>query len=64
MLVVVTHDGRPKPENTSSLTGKQRIQSFRTTQAYRGSYTLHGDRIEHHSISRGDEIRAGTTVVR
>jgi hypothetical protein len=64
MLVVITWDGRPKPENTSTLTDHQRIQLFRTMQAYGGTFTFHGDRIEHHVDLSWDEIRAGTTVVR
>jgi hypothetical protein len=64
MLLVITNDGRPKPESTARMTDQQRIDLFRTMQAYGGTYTFDGHTIEHHVDICWDEVRCGTTVIR
>src|SRR4051794_39661977 len=47
MLMLVTHEGRPKPSRTE-MTDQDRADQYRTLNAYGGTYLFHGDRIEHH----------------
>jgi hypothetical protein len=63
-MVMITDDGRPKPESTAKMTDEQRINLFRTMLAYGGTYTLDGNRIDHHVDICWDEVRCGTTVTR
>jgi len=63
MLVLITHDGRPKPSRTD-MTDQDRADQYRTLNAYGGTYTLHGDRIEHHIDIAANETRVGTVEIR
>jgi hypothetical protein len=63
MLVVITHDGRPKPSRTD-MTDQDRAEQYRTLNTYGGTYTFHGDSIEHHIDIAGNETRVGSTEVR
>jgi exopolysaccharide biosynthesis protein len=64
MLLVITHDGRPKPQSAATMSDGDRAELFRTMQAYGGTYKVSGDHVEHHVDLSWDEIRAGTTVIR
>jgi hypothetical protein len=64
MLVLITNDARPKPETTAKMTDQQRLELFRTMQAYGGTYTFDGKSVAHHVDICWDEVRCGTTVVR
>jgi len=63
MLVLITHDGRPKPSRTE-MTDQDRADQYRTLNAYGGTYTFHGDRIEHHIDIAANETRVGSTEIR
>ena len=63
MLVLITHDGRPLPSRTD-MTDKDRADQYRTLNAYGGTYTFHGDRIEHHIDIAVSESRVGSTEIR
>lgn len=63
MLVLITHEGRPKPSRTG-MTDKDRADQYRTLNGYGGTYTFHGDRIEHHIDIAVNETRVGSTEIR
>ena len=63
MLVLITHEGRPTPSRTD-MTDKDRADQYRTLNAYGGTYTFHGDRIEHHLDIAANEARVGSTEIR
>jgi hypothetical protein len=63
-LLMITDDGRPKPDSTAKMTDEQRLNLFRTMLAYGGTYTLDGNKIDHHVDICWDEVRCGTTVTR
>jgi Lipocalin-like domain len=63
MLVLITHEGRPKPSRTD-MTDRDRADQYRTLNAYGGTYTFHGDWIEHHIDIAANESRVGTTEIR
>lgn len=63
MLVLITHDGRPMPSRTD-MTDQDRADQYRTLNAYGGTYTFHGDRIEHHIDIAANETRVGSTEIR
>ena len=64
MLVLITHEGRSRPESLSQMTEKDRSDQFRTLDTYGGTYNFYGDRIEHHIDIAGFETRVGSTVIR
>ena len=63
MLVLITHEGRPTPSRTD-MTDKDRADQYRTLNAYGGTYTFHGDQIEHHIDIAANETRVGSTEIR
>ena len=63
MLVLITHDGRPKPSRTD-MTDQDRADQYRTLNAYGGTYTFHGGWIEHHIDIAANETRVGSTEIR
>jgi hypothetical protein len=63
MMVLITHDGRPKPSRTE-MTDQDRADQYRTMNAYGGTYTFHGDWIEHHIDIAANETRVGSTEIR
>jgi hypothetical protein len=63
MLVLITHEGRPKPSRTD-MTDKDRADQYRTLNAYGGTYTFHGDWIEHHIDIAANETRVGSSEIR
>lgn len=63
MLVLITHDGRPKPSRTD-ISERYRAEQYRTLNTYGGTYTFHGDTVEHHIDIAGNETRVGTTEIR
>src|SRR5216683_1728857 len=63
MLVLITQEGRPTPSRTD-MTDKDRADQYRTLNAYGGTYTFHGDSIEHHIDIAANETRVGSTEIR
>jgi Lipocalin-like domain len=63
ILVLITHEGRPTPSRTD-MTDKDRADQYRTLNAYGGTYTFQGDRIEHHIDIAANESRVGSTEIR
>jgi hypothetical protein len=64
MMTIITFGNRPKPESVDKMTDQQRAELFRTMAAYGGTYTFHGDHIEHHIDISWNEVWTGTTVIR
>ena len=64
MLVFVTYDGRPKPQDVLKTTIEERDALYRSMTAYGGTYTFSGNQVEHHVDISWDETRSGTTVIR
>jgi hypothetical protein len=63
MLLLITHEGRPMPSRTN-MTDKDRADQYRTLNEYGGTYTFHGNSIEHHIDIAVNETRVGTTEIR
>ena len=63
MLVLITHEGRPKPSRRD-MTDQDRADQYRTLNAYGGTYTFHCDSIEHHIDIAANESRVGSTEIR
>ena len=63
MLVLITHESRPKPSRTE-MTDQDRADQYRTLNAYGGTYTFRGDSIEHHIDIAANETRVGSTEIR
>jgi hypothetical protein len=64
MMVIIVFSNRPKPESVDKMTDQDRANLFRTMSAYGGTYTFHGNRIEHHIDVSWNELWTGTTVIR
>jgi len=64
MMAIVVFSNRPRPESLDKMTDQQRADLFRTMAAYGGTYTFHGDRVEHHIDISWNEVWTGTTVIR
>ena len=64
MLVLITYDGRPKPQDVLKTSIEERDALYRSMTAYGGTYTFSGNQVEHHVDISWDETRSGTTVTR
>jgi hypothetical protein len=63
-LVIITFDGRPKPESIDKMADPQRVTLFSTMLAYGGTYIFDGKKVEHHIDISWNEVWSGTTVIR
>jgi len=63
-LILITYDGRPKPESIAKMTDQQRADLHRTMTAYGGTYSLDGSKLTHHIELAWNEVWAGTTNIR
>ena len=66
MLVLITHNGRPKPSRTD-MTDQDRADQYRTLNTYGGTYTFHGNSVEHQSSFRAipdfdEALRSGKPI--
>jgi len=64
MLVLVTWDGRKKPQDAFKTSIEERDALFRTMFAYGGTYNYSGNRVEHHIDISWNETWSGTNVIR
>jgi len=64
MLVLIVSDKRPKPPDLAKMTDQERVELFKTTIAYGGTYTYDGKTITHHVDISWNENWTGTDVVR
>jgi Lipocalin-like domain len=64
MLVVLIRSPRPHPENLEKMTDQDRIELFRTTTAYSGTYKFDGKIVEHSIDISWNEYWIGTKQVR
>lgn len=63
-IILITYDGRPKPESIEKMTDQQRADLHRTMTAYGGTYTFDGTKVVQHIGLSWNEVWAGTTNVR
>jgi hypothetical protein len=63
-VILITYDGRPKPESIEKMTDHQRADLHRTMTAYGGTYTFDGSKVVHHLDLSWNEVWAGTTNIR
>lgn len=64
MLVLIVSDKRPKPADLAKMTDQERVELFKTTIAYGGTYTYDGKTVTHHVDISWNENWTGTDVVR
>jgi len=64
MLVLIVSDKRPKPADLAKVTDQERVELFKTTIAYGGTYTYDGKTIKHHVDISWNETWTGTDQVR
>jgi hypothetical protein len=62
--VLITYDGRPKPDSIEKMTDQQRADLHRTMTAYGGTYTFDGAKVTQHIDLAWNEVWAGTTNIR
>ena len=63
-VILITYDGRPKPESIDKMTDRQRADLHRMMTAYGGTYTYDGSKVAHHLDLSWNEVWAGTTNIR
>jgi hypothetical protein len=63
-LVLITSEGRPKPQSVEAMTDQQRADLHRMMAAYGGTYSFDGEKVEHHIDLSWNEVWTGTTVIR
>jgi len=64
MLPLFVSDKRPKPTDLGKMTDQERVELFKTTIAYGGTYTYDGKTITHHVDVSWNENWTGTDLVR
>ena len=57
--ILITYDGRPRPESIDKMTDQQRADLHRTMTAYGGTYTFDGSKVVHHLDMSRNEVWAG-----
>ena len=63
-IILISYDGRPKPQSIDKMTDQQRADLHRMMTAYGGTYTFDGSKVVHHIDLSWNEVWAGTTVIR
>jgi len=64
VLVLMVSDMRPKPSDLAKMTDQERVELFKTTIAYGGTYTYDGKVVTHHVDISWNENWTDTDVVR
>lgn len=64
MLVLIVSDKRPKPADVARMTDQERVELFKSTIAYGGTYTYDGKTVTHHIDISWNENWTGTDAVR
>ena len=62
--ILITYDGRPKPESIETMTDQQRADLHRTMTAYGGTYSFDGAKVTQHIDLSWNEVWDGTTNIR
>jgi hypothetical protein len=60
MLALLVSDKRPKPADLAKMTDQERVELFKSTIAYGGTYTYDGKTITHHIDISWNETWTGT----
>jgi len=64
VLVLIVSDKRPNPADLAKMTDQERVELFKTTIAYGGTYSYDGKAIRHHVDISWNENWTGTEQVR
>jgi len=64
VLVLIVSDKRPNPADLAKMTDQERVELFKTTIAYGGTYSYDGKAIRHHVDISWNENWTGTDLVR
>ncbi len=64
VLVLMVSDKRPKPSDLAKITDQERVELFKTTIAYGGTYTYDGKVVTHHVDISWNENWTDSDVVR
>jgi Lipocalin-like domain len=63
-IILITYDGRPKPESIDKMTDQLRADLHRTMTAYGGTYTFDGSKVTQHLDMSWNEVWTNTTNIR
>jgi hypothetical protein len=64
MMVLYVNDERPNPKNLQAVTDQERVDLFKTMNAYSGRYDFDGKVVTHHIDVSGNQTWTGTDQVR
>jgi hypothetical protein len=64
MMVLYVNDERPNPKNLDAVTDQERVDLFKTMNAYSGRYDFDGKVVTHHIEVSGNQTWTGTHQVR
>ncbi len=64
MSVIIVRENRPKPMDLAKLTDQERVELFKSTIAYAGTFTVEGNRVVHNVDISWNENWTGTAQVR
>lgn len=64
MIVLIVRGERPKAESVDKMTDQQRVELFRSTVAYGGTFEFDGGTIKHHIDISWNEVWTGITQLR
>jgi dienelactone hydrolase len=64
MMILYVSDKRPQPKDLATMTDQERVDLFKTMQAYTGTYEFDGKKVTHHVDISWNQIWTGTDLVR
>jgi len=64
MTGIIVNEKRPKPESAAKMTDQQRIELFKTMNAYAGTYKLEGNKLTYRYDATHNEIPVQRALVR
>jgi Lipocalin-like domain len=62
MMSVIVNENRPKPESVAKMTDQQRIELFKTMNAYAGTYKVEGNKLTYNFELTHNEVPARASV--
>jgi hypothetical protein len=64
MMILYVSDKRPQPKDLATMTDQERVDLFKTMQAYTGTYEYDGKKVTHHVDISWNQMWTGTDLVR
>jgi dienelactone hydrolase len=64
MMILYVADKRPTPKDLATMTDQERVDLFKTMQAYTGTYEFDGKKVTHHVDISWNQMWTGTDLVR